>query len=465
MHALTITDENGQFNEKNFINLSRGKRSFAWNNIANADVHICNVLDAIVCDNVRVPRTGHLGDWSDIFASKAGSLDYNHAICLTSNAGYPLIFDLNQTENTDLNKGDIIYLPGSLIKSGIQTKKLNLECFEHGKFVPVNRQYSYFCPYLVVNQEGQKIPLTSFHRKNAQAFQTIPLIYQSEYLLAHEPLLVKAIEVMFQHLMSMEQPKRLLNSFIDRSISKNAIVERKSIQLSGETLTVGNTCYRSMKEIVDSILTPLKLANGQLNPLTYLSEAPNEIPLLSNHAMHALLSICHPQFSLATKSKQFPIINIHVQWGAIGMSGIPPYKKSYFNDNAKRVRSIFDVWVGALEEVSPTLFVVLPSAPFSLLPRCEDKRDTDIVTTLFDAVAAESEPDPDTIRAILHDSNIKQTSAYYQSRFFKLRSPLHNISNMSDSKLACLDSFSQLSFRTATTLMGELCLFFDKSCF
>lgn len=60
----------------------------------------------------KVPvRSGHVGNWNEIWAGRTGLVDYNRYICRDFAVGAPLLHCHTSVENVDRTDGDTIICP------------------------------------------------------------------------------------------------------------------------------------------------------------------------------------------------------------------------------------------------------------------------------------------------------------------------------------------------------------------
>ncbi|MCB0747409.1 MAG: hypothetical protein KDC90_08085 [Ignavibacteriae bacterium] len=437
--------------DKDIQNLISGNRSFVARNLANYNIDISKWIVFLKENNILFPRTGHLGCWRDIRNFQSGSLDYNSILCFSEKIAYPLIFDLGLSENEDLTSGDTIYLPGSILKNGkryIRDLRLNPEL----KSI-YSREKSYFLPYLVENKDGVINNLSiTLKREIDTDLKEYVHYFQSNEIFKNRKKIKEIFECIIEEFCKTEN-KKILCNFVDRYIDDSGQIQRDSIHYRGNEFIVGKRIF-SKDQFLESLWYPILSSNNIEfgNKLEF-------VPLISNHTMQILLSFLFKNICRFGSNE----VHVHVQWGAIGMSGIGPYQKSYFSHNTKRLRQLYDILVKN-NIVGPTLFIVIPSIPFLLLPMKNSHADVNIIQDIVDFLNNQGGSDlslekAESIKSHLLSSGIKfeKLSEYYKSRFRKLRSPLHGIENIHDNiPLNFSDVFTSLSFKDAVMLVGIL---------
>lgn len=444
--------------------LESGRRSFSWLNLSVSDISVRRLVDAVREHVGRVPRSGHLGNWGDPESAHSGSLDYNFVLCGQLAVGSPLIFDLNQTEQADLDGGDTIYLPGSDVAGGRRTP-LDLYAFDGKTFSTASAAVPRFVPYVQTRDaDGALIPLTAFHRRRLARLDRWQPEYQSSALLSDKDKARQILEVMVSRILRSDRAARLWETLSDRTVRKDGLVQRRRSFADKGWIQIGEERYTSASSVAERLLQPLEMASG-IDLQNRLESAPSELPLLSNHATYGLLVLCRPDAGLFTG--QPSSIAVHVQWGAIGLAGVPPVQKSYFEDNRKRVRSLFDLLGEESKFGSRGLFIVLPGPPFTLFPRADMPSDAAIVNDLASAVRSAFQrhktsaadllaSSASLISRIVGDPARPRLSEYFSMRFRRFRSQLHGQGALPVAGVTLCDGVQELSLTEASLLTGVL---------
>lgn len=446
-----------------------GSRAFGWANLSESETRVGEVVDAIRTAGVRIPRTGHIGNWTDCASARSGSLDYNFAVCEQLGVAAPLIFDLNQSEDADATAGDTIYLPGSVVESGVRTR-LELMTWTDRGFRPVADRQPRFVPMLAVRREEQVVPLTRFHRDRIASIGGTPVDYQSDSLLRDRDALARLLLAALRGLRASSRRERLWETLADRTVTRDGIVRRRRMQVSDEGIVIGDRTLAD-DAVVEWLIRPLEIASDPDRWQSQFSELPDELPLLSNHAVYALLIALAPLCRLGATPSQTGAVdpratNVHLQWGAIGLAGVPPIRESYFENNRKRVRSLFDLWRASPDVGLSGFFGVLPGPTFLLMPREDAPADVTAVSALCDAFAeawtqrgASRGPD-EACRAIVArlagPPDRPAFSDYFTARFRHFRSPLHGCRIGASCGLVAPDAFLAMPSSAAAALVGLL---------
>ena len=443
--------------------LLREDTPFSWQNYSTHSATLQDVATALRQSGQRLPRTGHLGNWTDSANGVAGSLDYNRALCRELAIAYPLIFDLNQTECSRAVEGDTIYFPGSVVRGG-NRRRLTLLSWDGLQFRPVPNGLPRFVPFLRVRDFGVEMPLADLHRQSIVASFGSIVRFQSRVIRAHLPAVRSHLHVIVTQLFQSDRRQRLWDTLADRAVDRSGLVRRQRCRATATGLEIGNRLIQRPLDMVDLLLLPLDVADDPDSWHSRMGALPDETPLLSNHAVHALLVLCVPQFRQPLPRGRN--IATHVQWGAIGLAGVPPPRKSYFENNRKRVRSLFDLLT--TNPATPAgFFGVLPSPPFLLLPHAACTTDCELVSELCTRFRDASLPPlgPNTerparisglVERVIGPPDRPRLSPYFAARFRHFRSPLHGCSVCHEGDLAVLPEVMDLTLAAASELTGYL---------
>ncbi len=435
--------------------MDKKNASFDWINLATSSLLIGDTIEDIKKSQMHIPRTGHIGNWEDIFYSQAGSLDYNYLVCNHFEVGYPYIFDFNQTETKDLSSGDTIYLPASKVKKGKQ-KPLETYIYDKESFHKTDPSLSYFTPYVFIKEGNDFKPLVQTHKENMEELYN-NITYQSELILKKFNIVEKALEIIINKVLETPNNQKLLETIIDRIVISNGLTYRIKPKVIGGQIIFDDLIFENAKEVIDSIKDTIKtIYEPNINNITQKRKRI----LLSNHMVQVINMLLLSQFSYQGENGD---ISVHIQWGAIGMSGIPPFKKAYFTDNRKRVRSIFDALLSSGDNsFKKSLFIIIPSIVLILLHRDTSYNDVNILNSIlkildenikdyknFDTNIIKEE----LVNAISKEFN--QFSPYMKEKIINLRSPLYSIEH-DNGRYLSTGGILDLSFRKAIITLGIL---------
>jgi hypothetical protein len=362
---------------------------FSWVNMANRSLTIANLFKVIrTSPNLMPPRTGHIGNWSDIINGYIGQRNDNTIICKEQKLGYPLLFDLTQTEDEQLKKGDVTYLPGSIVQQG-KHEKLQLFTWEGTQFVERTREHPLFVPFVLASREDKLAPLIQIHKEGYCKFDDVHFQIFSSIIYQKRNFIKEILSVLVEEIRLGMNPRNELARIVDRIVMLDGQVLRGTINIEGRGFIVGRTQYKNTNSFVDAILLPYIAASKPEEFFPFINNAPKEIPLLSNHFIVLLTAILHTdypeqdEYSVITQ----PPCNVHIQWGGIAMAGYPPKNSGYFSSREVRyLRNIHKQIIRHFNEIDPIFFILLPSSIFLLWPSTTHMHDVELVEQLIDLV-------------------------------------------------------------------------------
>jgi hypothetical protein len=370
------------------------RRAFDWVNMGTTDLPVGRLLAALrATPGLLAPRTGHLGNWGDIAASRAGLLDYNRVICGPRVLGYPLVYDLNQTEDDTGRDGDSIYLPGSLV-DGHRRTALRLFTWDGAGFAERPRDRPLFCPLVLTPVGGALAPLSRIHRQNDAGLGVFRFAYGSTFLRWRADLVRAILHELLDWARMRPDPPRAIGDVMDRVVTLDGAVRRAAVVPDGRGFLAGDTRYADTTALVDAAMLPLLAADEPDAFFARIGELPAELPLLSVLTvglLYALLGAHYPGVAIDRDAMTRPI-NPHVHWGALGMAGYPPRRRGYFREKVKQARDLCRVIVDHFEEIDPVLFVLLPASIFALWPAPGEPRDAALVENLIRRIHDATDP-------------------------------------------------------------------------
>jgi hypothetical protein len=372
----------------------RRELAFDWVNMGTTDLPIARLFDVLRETPVlSPPRTGHLGNWSDIARGRSGILDYNRVICGSRQLGYPLVYDLNQTEGDARHDGDWLYLPGSIVDRGVRTP-LRLFTRDGGGFAERTRDHPLFCPFVLTPRDGQLVPLTRVHREAGQGLTTFRFTYASSFLRSHTGLIQAIFHELLEEARTRPDAPRAIEDIFDRVVTLDGRVTRTPILPKGRGYLAGETPYADTDALIDAAFLPLQAAEEPDAFFARVDDVPRQLPLLSVlmvNMLYALLSTHYPGGITDREAMTRPC-NPHIHWGALGMAGYPPRRRGYFREKVKNARDLCTSIVRHFPEIDPVFYILLPSSIFALWPAAGRWRDVDLVEGLIREVHAQTDP-------------------------------------------------------------------------
>jgi Family of unknown function (DUF6025) len=448
--------------------LHLGQRAFDWVHLGKSDLPIGRLIELLqTTPGMAPPRTGHLGDWSDIAAGRSGLLDYNKVICGDLAAGAALLIDTTSVETSTLDDGDRIYLPGSTVTRG-RRRLLELFARTADGLSRLERNKTWFLPFTLTRVDGQVRLLSDLHRaRNARLtlatdHVTARLLYDRARLEALLRMTLTAAataprrETMLRWLFAS-----VVGTDADRRQATLGYHDDHSFALGGERLT--------LDELIARALLPALVMNDPATKEEHLRgrRAAVQVPVMSNLLVTLLLVLlgAHLDPRRPDLLRRAPV-DVHLHWGAVGMAGFPPAKRGYFESGEypRRLRPFFDAAVNGGHGVSPTLFVVAPAVIFSLLPRAGNPGEARLVRELFGRVLDSRARQGHQDRAASVERTVKDwlarvhphLSAFYLRQFNGVRSLLAAAPPPKTAAPVVCEEFLALTCQEATMIVGAL---------
>ena len=410
------------------------------------------------------PRSGHAGNWADIAAGCAGAVDYNKILCADEKLAYPLIYDLNMTENDDLTEGDTIYLPGSYVKNG-QRLLLPLYCWQGGNFVRADRRYSYLSPFVLIEYDHELMPLLSFHRQSYNHLREYHFKSQAAVIIRAKDLFQNILLALIKQAINNREPEHFLQLIFDRIVDVSGITRRIHWHVSQGTYWAGDVSFSSPTELVMAATLPWLAAD---NPWLLIKQPDffsRPMLLCSLPLISLMLAVCNTHLT-KTNEQVDGFFNLHAHWGAIGMAGYPPRKHGYFANQVRYARPIYQTVIRDFPEIRPVFFLLIPSAIYLLWPHQHYPNDYELVTSLLKETHDQTMPylnkpnilgdKIDKITSDWLEKNIKTISPYFIRRFQVQRSVFNAIELPKTGRSIKPEYFDQLSLSQLSMLVGSI---------
>lgn len=369
--------------------------SFAWINLANKPLKISKLFDFINYNPYVVPpRTGHIGNWNDIVDGYIGCRNDNTIICSQEKIGYPLIFDLTQTEDRLMKNGDLTYLPGSIIEHG--NRRL-ITCFtwDGNNFIERSRENSLFVPFVLTKINGTFISIIKLHQNRCEKYKDINFTMFSSIVFEKKEFIKEILSSLIEDIMKEDKPEHTLKLIVDRIVRLDGQVFRDNIKINNNCFYVGETIYDNVSSLVDAIIYPYMAAADPDKFFFNIKTMPNYMPLLSNHLSVILTSILYTHLPNNWDNNKPTLssekCNTHIQWGGIAMAGYPPKDLGYFHREVRYIRAIHRRILKLFDDIDPIYFILLPSSIFLLWPNDCYPKDLAFVEELIYMTNKEAE--------------------------------------------------------------------------
>ncbi|MBD5643414.1 hypothetical protein HYH96_05830 [Clostridium botulinum] len=451
--------------------------AFSWVNMAKQPLAISNLFKMIRTNSCLIPpRTGHIGNWNDIIDGYVGHRNDNTIICGEQKLGYPLLFDLTQTEDELMQKGDLTYLPGSIVERG-KRNKLPLFTWGGTHFVERTREYPLFVPFVFTkNIEGTLVPLTEVHQERFNKYKDANFHMFSSIVFRKKEFIKEILTVLIEDISTGKNPQHELKFIVDRVVTLDGQVFRGMINIENKSFYIGNTRYNNISSFVDAILYPYTVA---ANPEIFFSSIhmiPKYMPLLSNHLSIILTAILYTHFP--GYDMEYPLMsqscNAHIQWGGIAMAGYPPKDSGYFHRQVRYVRNIHKRIIRHFSNIDPIFFILLPSSIFLLWPSNIYKNDIELIEQLIDRVIKKTDSLLELSKEVLYNEINqqvilwinqvqKQLSTSFINRFVGNKPSVLSINEVpTKNKFLEPKGFSKLTIQQASMLVSALFEYFSN---
>ena len=461
-----------RFPKKAIEQLESGAIPFDWVNLGTCGTSVGTFRKALSVEGVTPPRTGHIGDWKPIQELRAGPLDYNSAICAGRRRRYgrPLIFDLTQTDNYNASDGDIIYRPSGIFEHPASFHRLDLWCWNNGKFEPLDKDQTYYVPFVMVRRGDQFQSLSTFHIER-NAIINLDCRYWSRIVCEHIDLVFAILVAVFQSIAAESRDdSRILHLLVDRISDRSGRVTRN---FSAKAATdggfeIGEVKYLSGTELAEACLIPFRAAASPDWWRSNIDYIKHTIPLLSNLTTVCLYAILNTHNDQLVREKQQNVI-VHPHWGAIGMAGLPPFRRGYFASQAGSIRPVAQVFTNSMKQiglqVNSLVLLLAPAAIFLLTTTSEEIEDEILLNHLLEhLLEKDSKLDADDfgakdVQKIVKDWWIvsgSRMSPYWKAKFETSRT-IGGASLVTRKASAVISPiFDLLSFRTLCMATGVL---------
>lgn len=447
---------------------ARRELEFDWTHMGNSEIRVGQVIDALhETPHMLPPRTGHIGNWTNIVNGRAGPRDYNHMICGSDRLGYPLLFDFNQTEADVARSGDWSYIPGSVVHR-TERKALELFTWDGASFCRRDRRESFFTPFTLTPVEGQLVPLAKLHRDIFKKIGKFQFRLQSDLLARRETLVRDILYVSLEDARSQERPDQILRRILDRSVTADGRVTRTTLELSGQGFRMGGARYANTREIVDHVMLPILLAARPESIADGIKELPWQMPVISASLFVLILAVLnthYPDVDKPTPELTRPC-NPHLHWGGIPMAGYPPQDRGYFAENTRHLRKLFRPVIRELSKIDPVFYVLLPAGVFNLCPHDSFPDDIGYLATLMSRVRADTDHlagKPTEIKRRIEQiaddwlpTAEPALSGYFISRFTAAPGTVISLPAPVEGKLIMPPGFTALTLQQASMIMGVL---------
>ena len=374
------------------VNAMTGRTcAFKAVHMGERDLAIGTLLDLITSDAALCPpRTGHIGNWGNIARGRAGTMDFNKAICAPG-YGYPLLYCFTQTEAEIPRQGDWGYLPGSLVDRDERTQ-LRLYAWDGVEFALTSRERPLFTPFVQAEVDGGLVPLIELHARRMHSIGGFDFRLEQAIIAEHGATIQPMLTVLFEDARRRDNQRRALQDLVSHAVALDGTVTRSEISASGNGYKLGECYYPSTEALVEHAMFPFQAVAKPTQFMREMSKLPWQLPVLSNQLI-AILSAAlqtHYPASIQPTNRSTGPFNPHLHWGGRDMAGYPPRRKGYLLEDSKvrSMRRICATLTESFSDCQPICFVLLPASVFMLCPASVHPLDAELLCALFRQVNA-----------------------------------------------------------------------------
>ena len=287
--SMRILDELGLAGAARVDELAGRSQSFMPINTALHDLRIGTLLDLVRReDGLLPPRTGHLGNWTDIALGRSGPMDFNAAVCGPGH-GYPLVYGFNRTEAKTAG-GDDVYLPGSLVDHSARTV-LPLFTWDGAGFARRDRSMPLFCPVVLAEAGGQRVPLVDVHWRRIMDISGYRFEQWAAGLVNNRELMIELLCVLFEDARSQPSPGRGLAELISHSARLDGQVGRCEMSLDGDGYLLDGHRFGSARALAEAVMLPLRALTEPEWFFGNIAELPPVLPVISLLLTNVLFAV------------------------------------------------------------------------------------------------------------------------------------------------------------------------------
>lgn len=380
-------DKNKTISRKGYSELEKGEQCFDWLHLGTSPISPSKFRSINKEFGFIPPRTGHVGDWKPILDLEGGMLDYNAYICGAEGYGRPIVIDVTNVETRDPSQGDAIYTPGMIYDDG-QAIELPIKILQGTRYLDSARDYPTFLPFAFAEENGRLLNISEIHERRNKClgydFRRL-----SPALLDFENPIEQLLECAIEACRLEPNPQQALILLIDREATLGGFLRRVEPEflVTGE-IKVGQSIYKDSGSLAKACIDLLKAAASANWMMQRASNSDESLPVLSNLVLLLALPAVF-RLHLIENSAAYACDRVvcHPHWGAVGMAGLPPYRKGYFASQITKLKRCFRLLLGQTKGIScvPTsvIYLMAPAGIFLLCPLESDSVDAELLDTLL----------------------------------------------------------------------------------
>jgi len=433
--------------------LATGERSFAAVHLGTTGTSIGTVLDLIDADpTLRPPRTGHLGNWTDIAHARGGPMDFNAAIC-ASGYGYPLVYGFTRTEAVEPG-GDDVYLPGSLVDAGTR-RPLPLYTWDGSSFALRDRSQPLLCPLVHADVDGTLMPLVGVHW---QRIKRVPgfAFEQWASVLADNADLVTDVLCLLLERAEAQRRSQAFDEIISHSVRLDGTVERCDLRPDGKSFILDGHRFASALEVAQAAMLLVTALDDASTFFGGIAGLPPVLPVIALQLTNVLFGMLQTHRTPGERDTPEDPFTTHLHWGARAMAGCPPRRSGYLTRRStiRSLRALADPLVEYFPQLRRLCFVLMPAQAFMLCPPSSEPDDVALLAELFGRLRDRPDDDTQRLTADWLGERGSALSAYVRDRFRPgVGLPVDGLARPAASSVEP-QGFRDLSFRQASAVVA-----------
>ena len=446
----------------------RRELAFDGLHLGQTDLPIGRLLDLLENEPALLPpRTGHMGNWTDIVNGRAGAMDFNRASTIRGR-GYPLIYAFTQTEDVALSQGDWVYMPGSFVEAG-QRAVLDLRVWNGRQFERCDRTSPRFLPFVMAEVEDGLRPLTQVQWRRIQGLGGLSFGLEARVLMEDERLVRDMLAAAIEDASAQTNARAAFQDVISHQVSIDGRMSREDVERVGKGYRIGAVDYPDLDALVDAAMLPLRAVAEPEAFFAGIDAIPTDMPLMASTLTRIVLGMRHSHYPHAridrdTMTRPF---SPHFHWGARDMAGYPPVRGGYFlsRNRIKGLARISQAILDRTPQADPLLFLMMPVVIFMLCPTSAHEDDARLVEDLIASIrrtvgqgrtARAQMPETRAVVGEWLQSVEGRISDYFLDRFHRRRSVLHRGALPAYSDPVEPQGFREMTMRQACMTVGAL---------
>jgi len=467
LELLTPIGRSQPMTKRRVAEMANREHAFETVHLGMVDLRVGDLFEAISSRPwLSPPRSGHLGNWEDIALGRSGTIDYNRAVCKEQRLGHALVHMFNQTEDLADERGDWIYLPGSVVTQGERTL-LELRTWDGNDFALRDRTEPRSSPLTLTPVDGALEPITSFHWRRMQRHEGFNFSSFAQVLIDNESVVRDLLLTLVASARRDAKPEAAFETIFGGAVALDGTHARGQLTVACDGYHLGETRFATDEHLVDAAISFMRLATERDLLVQRVQCLPTHFPVLSNVLSCLLFGVLKTHLAPAAEIDT-DHLNVHVHWGAVGMAGYPPRKRGYFTQRAaqKSLRRTMGVLVDEVPAIDPLVYVLAPASMFVLCPHSafeQDHAPLDELVRRVIAAGGEHHGFAERMRTAVEQVAFDWIaefgtglSDYFTQRFTSRRSVLHEAELPDGGETVLPSGFADLTTRQTSALTGAL---------